>query len=287
MFSNEKGINVFEPDIGNIIEFLAKKFNEGANYGTLNSNRAAISLIVKQDISKNQLLSRFLRGCFKRRPTKPKYSVTWDTELVLNHIKAISSLDQLNLKEISEILATLLILVTAHRLQTLAMIKISNIIKSNHSLKIKIPDLIKTSKPGKEQPVLTLPFMRQTQEVCVATILLHYLQRTQGLRSSTENMFISTMKPHKAASAQTIGHWVKSLMNKAGVDVNVFTAYSAKHAAVSKASHKGVSIDAIRRTAGWSSTSPTFARFYNRQVKEPDDTFAYSILSRNKEKDVN
>lgn len=102
------------------------------------------------------------------------------------------------------------------------MIKINDIIKSNLGLKIKIPELIKTSKPGKEQPVLTLPFIKKPQEICVASILLQYMQRTKDLRTTTDHLFISTVKPYKAASAQTIGHWDKSLMAKAGVDVSIY-----------------------------------------------------------------
>lgn len=277
-FATNKNINVFEPNITDVMEYLTLKFHGGAKYGTLNSTRAAISLICKNDLSKNPLLSRFLRGCYKRRPSQPKYSVTWDTEQVLSYIKNISDLRNLKLKEHCEILTTLLILITAHRLQTLAMINIDNIIKTNSGFKIKIPDLIKTSKPGKEQPVLSIPFLKQDKEVCVATILLQYLEKTEELRGSGKNLFISTVKPHGPASAQTLGHWVKSLLVKAGVDVNVFTAYSTKHAAVSKAFTNGVDINTIRRTAGWSSTSSTFARFYNREIQDSDDTFARSIL---------
>lgn len=79
-FATDKNINIFEPSNTDIIKFLTQKFEAGAKYGTLNSARAAISLISKNDLAKDPLLARFLRGCFKRRPSKPKYSVTWDTE---------------------------------------------------------------------------------------------------------------------------------------------------------------------------------------------------------------
>ncbi|CAD6229044.1 GSCOCG00012070001-RA-CDS, partial [Cotesia congregata] len=57
-FATEKKFNVFDPSTANIIEFLTKRFNENVGYGTLNSTRSAISLIVKRDLSKDDLISR-------------------------------------------------------------------------------------------------------------------------------------------------------------------------------------------------------------------------------------
>ena len=170
-----------------VIAFLTLKFGEGASYGSLNSTRSAISLISKNDLSKDALIYRYLRGCFKRRPPKPKYDTTWDTEEVLSYIERIDYLENLKLKEISEITATLLVLVTAHRLQTLAVIDIDNIQKSSAGVQIKIPDLLKTSKPGKMQPVLNIPFFRERPKVCVASAILRYLEITEKLRSGTKN----------------------------------------------------------------------------------------------------
>ncbi|CAD6226402.1 GSCOCG00005805001-RA-CDS [Cotesia congregata] len=249
VFAQENKIDAFEPASTEVISFLTSRFNEGAKYGTLNLSRAAISLISKNSLSNDPLLSRFIRGTYKIRPARPKYSETWDTDIVLTYIEKMTDLDKLKLKELTEITATLLILITAHRLQTLALIKTENIIESTVGLKIKIPDLIKTSRPGEKQPILSIPFFKDRRNIC-------------------------------PASAQTIGHWIKDLIKKAGVDTNIFTAYSAKHAAVSKAYSKGVDVDTIRRTAGWSSGSKVFANFYNRPIVESNETFARSLASK-------
>ena len=81
-------------------------------------------------------------------------------------------------------------------------------------------------------------------------------------------------------SAQTIGHWIKSLLEKAGIDIKIFSAYSVKHASVSAGHRKGVDICTIRRTAGWSDGSETFARFYNRPIQESSVKFARAVLSK-------
>lgn len=115
------------------------------------------------------LITRFLKGIFKQKPAKPKYSSTWDISPVLNYIENLPPISQLKIKEAAEKLATLLALSTAHRLQTLALIKTDNIKKLSSGITIKIPYLIKTSKPGSFQPELHLPFFESRPGLCVAS----------------------------------------------------------------------------------------------------------------------
>lgn len=61
-------INVFSPTVPEIIKFLDERFNDSASYGTLNSTRSAISLISNNNVGKNQLISRFLKGVYNKRP---------------------------------------------------------------------------------------------------------------------------------------------------------------------------------------------------------------------------
>lgn len=279
-FATNRNYDIFDPTSANVIEFLTMRFNENASYGTLNSSRSAISLIAKRDISNDAIISRFFKGIFRRRPSAPKYSETWNIEQVLQYIENLDNLENLNLKVISEIATTLLVLVTAHRLQTIALVNIDEINVNNLGLQIKIPDRIKTSKIGKNQPLLMVPFFRERPKVCVATIILHYLKITEVIRGGNKRLFLSSVKPHNPISAQTIGHWIKSLLGKAGIDTEKFSAYSTKHASVSTAYRKGIDIDTIRRTAGWTEGSTTFARFYNRPVIETSNKYAISILSK-------
>ena len=120
------------------------------------------------------MLSRFFKGVFKERAIKPKYSTTWDTQPVLSFLKKLQPWKNLKANEISEKIATLLALVTARRLQTLALIIIGNITVTTSNVQIKIPDSIKTSKPGSFQPNLILPFFNERPNICVAQALIDY-----------------------------------------------------------------------------------------------------------------
>lgn len=277
-FAQKQNADPFNANLTTIIKFLTLKFKEGNSYGSINSIRSAISLISTEEISSNKILSRFLKGVYKTRPSRPRYATTWDTSIVLNYIEKLE--DSGNLKSVSEKTATLLALTTAHRLQTLAKINIENIVISKNSIKIKIPDPIKTSRRNSTQPELILPMFEENPKLCAALCIKKYLQMTESLRAKETSLFISTKNPHKAVTSQTIGHWIKNLLKKAGIDTEQFSAYSTRHASVSKAFNRGIDLSIIRKTAGWSNKSEVFAKFYNRPIQISDDTFARAILNK-------
>jgi len=149
-------------------------------------------------------------------------------------------------------------------------------------VEIMIPDRIKTSRPGNFQPLLTLPFLPDRPKICVATTVLAYISRTKDIRAKEKRFFVTVKRPHRSASSQTLARWIKSCLSQAGIDTKLFSAYSTKHATTSAAVLKGVDIDTIRQTAGWSKKSNVFARFYNRPVLPDRTSFAKSILETNK-----
>ncbi|KAI8426072.1 hypothetical protein MSG28_005035 [Choristoneura fumiferana] len=70
-------------------------------------------------------------------------------------------------------------------------------------------------------------------------------------------------RPYKPASSQTLSRWIKQVLIDSGVDVTVYGAHSTRHAATSAANAAGISLDTIRKAAGWSSSS-------NRGVRQGD-----------------
>lgn len=213
------------------------------------------------------------------RPPQPKYDTTWDPKTVLDFLSKWFPNENLTLEQLSQKLITLLALVTGHRMQTLSLIKINNVKKSDSSITIMISDRIKTSALGRKQPLLTLPYFRKDISICAATTLEAYITRTRDLRYNGESLFISFKRPYKVVSTQTLSRWVKKVLNASGVNTDVFSAHSTRHASTSAAKRKGVNLDLIRKTAGWSKNSATFAKFYDRPVSDDRDQFAMSVLN--------
>lgn len=270
---------MYEASIPNVMYFLTELFNQGAQYGTLNSHRSALSLIIGARIGSDDRITRLFKGFFKLKPPTPKYNIAWDPSIVLDYLENLYPYNELSLEDLTKKTVTLIILVTAHRVQTISKINIKNICVQPTFISIKIPDLIKTSRVGSVQPCLHLPFFSQRPAVCPANALRCYIDRTNALRGEIENLFISTKRPHKSVGSQTISRWVKSVLCSSGIDTTSFSAHSTRHASTSAAYRSGVSIDVIRRTAGWSGSSLVFGKFYQRPILNNNNEYALAILN--------
>ncbi|XP_050305596.1 uncharacterized protein LOC126742834 [Anthonomus grandis grandis] len=277
-FCCDKNIDVFDITVPLVLEFLTIRFNKGASYSSLNCYRSAISQIASPDLANDYRLKRFFKGVYGLRPSLPKYNVTWDPSTVLTYVKTLSN-ENIKLDILTQKVAILLALTTGQRVQTLASIQLENLVISKDNITIKIPKRIKTSGPNRFQPTLVLPIFKQDLEICVYTAILCYLKRTKNLRNtSCKSLFILPKKPHKDASSQSISRWIKCMLSKSGVDISMFTAHSTRHAATFAAARKGVSLDTIRLSAGWTEKSSTFANFYQRPLLSKN-TFANDVLS--------
>lgn len=275
--SNE--IVSFAASTKDVLTFLTQEFNRKASYSSLNCYRSAISLILGPEFGQDERIKRFFKGVSKLRPAAPRYDSTWDPKTVLSYLSHWYPNEEITLERLTKKLVMLLALATGHRMQTLSLIDIRNFSLVNELLlEIKIPDRIKTSGPKKNQPVLRLPVFVQDKSICAATALMSYIGRTKGIRGSTVKLLISFKKPYKAVSTQTLSRWIKSVMYESGINVDTFSAYSTRHAATSSAKRHGVNIDVIRKTAGWTKDSETFARFYDRHVITETAQFAEAVF---------
>lgn len=261
------------------IHFLTEVFDSGASYGTINCHKSALSLLLGSNLMNDNRIKRFMKGVFRLRPTRAKYNWTWNPSIVLNYLAQKWPNESLDLKTLSAKTLTLLALVSAHRVQTFSLIKLSNIkIFDSVEIVITIPEIIKTSKPNSYQPVLKLPYFQEKPEICPASCLQTYINKTSTLRHvGNQFLFISYKKPFSKLSTQRLSHWIKNTLKDSGINTSIFTGHSTRHAATSTANRCGVSIDVIRKTAGWTDSSKVFARFYNKEIIDID--FARSILN--------
>ena len=71
---------------------------------------------------------------------------------------------------------------TAHRVQTLSLLKIDQIFVQPSGIDIHIVDLIKASRAGKSQPTFFIPFFTKNPSLCLARCLVRYLEISRSLR---------------------------------------------------------------------------------------------------------
>lgn len=65
-------------------------------------------------------------------------------------------------------------------------------------------------------------------------------------------------------------------MKESGIDTEVFSAHSTRHASTSAAHRRGISLDLIKRCAGWSGNSLVFSKFYDRPLTSNCDEGAFA-----------
>nr|CAH7761120.1 unnamed protein product [Callosobruchus chinensis] len=179
------------------------------------------------ELASNPIIRSFKNSIMCLRPSRPRYTATWDPTPLLNCIENLPL--PLSLKTLSYKLTTLLALITGERLQTISLIRLSNIIQGPRETVINISDLIKTSYCDRTVPLIRDP--------------------------NTDFLFITHKIPHNRASKDTLSRWVKQNLTSAGIDTTAFKSHSA-------GLRKGVYVDIICKTAGWSQQS-TFASFGN------------------------
>lgn len=278
IFCRTRNILVFNTSLDNLLEFLNLEFSEGASYQTLNCHRSALKTLFQIE-DKNNTIKKFLKGTFRIKPVFPKYNDTWDPQTVLEYLGGFFPLCSLNLLDLSYKLVTLMALITSQRIQTLAVLKLTDIIKDGDGFKIVTQAFLKTSSQNRPQPVLRIPRFKEKPELCVASVLEEYIERTRPLRNDLEDLFITHKRPYHKASSQTLSRWIKNTLKKAGIDTTRYSAYTTRHASTSAVFHRGIDIESIRKTVGWSQNSNTFARFYCRPITN-SNTYVKALIRK-------
>ena len=219
------------------------------------------------------MVIREMKGVFNKRPSLPKYSTTWDINIVLRYLEQLS-LKPITLKQLSLKTVMLLALLSGQRLQTLKSIKVENIKFTQEGCEIYIDTPLKTTKPGKHlKPIKVQNY--EADNLCIVSHLKEYVSVTSTLRTNEEQLFIRLQKPYVGVSTDTIARWLKLVMSEAGIDVTVFSAHNTRLAATSKANNCQVPIDTILAAGGWTNAQ-TFAKYYNKPI--PTSTFGNHLL---------
>ncbi|XP_031332237.1 uncharacterized protein LOC116162701 [Photinus pyralis] len=180
-FCTQEKIPIFEARNIDVLRFLQKVTDEHKyQYGAVNSHRSALSLILPNDLGTDPLVKRFMKGISRLRPAQPRYTYTWDPQRLFSYLETLP--DNLNLLQLSQKVVSLLALITGGRLQTISLIRLSNIREEMDTIQINITDPIKTSGVNNEQPTLHIPSFKEKPCLCVATTLKAYIAATKDIR---------------------------------------------------------------------------------------------------------
>jgi hypothetical protein len=243
LFCTEQGASPFRPSISVVLDFLTSLFHSGIGYSGINTARSALSTVITLEgniaLGSHPLVCRFMKGVGEERPSLPRYTQTWDVQVVLSAFRKQPLVQYISLKDLTLKLTMLIALVTAQRCQTLSLMNTAAMTQSGDKFIFRIDGKFKQARPGFNHLELTLSLYPHDIRVCVYTTLVEYLKRTQTLGGETTALFVSFSKPHRPASPDTIGRWIKTFMAIAGVDVACFKPHSTRAASTSAAARGG------------------------------------------------
>ena len=132
----------------------------------------------------------------------------------------------------------------------------------------------KSRRQGKPHQSLAFSEYEHNEDLDVIKSLRKCLKVTNKFRiigKQKQQLFLSWVKPHYPVVPSTIARWLKTVMEKAGIDTDKYKAHSVRGASTSKASKLGLSAAQIMQRANWAKAR-TFYRFYNRECKKKKKT---------------
>ena len=266
---SERQVDPISCSIQPFLEFLTSLFKEGLQYRTINTIRSAISMthnhIEGLPMSQHPLVSRLLRGIYNIRPPQPRYSTTWDVDVVIKYLQSLGENDTLLLKTLTQklalLMALLMALVGANRVSELQALDLWYRTYRPEGVCFQLPTLSKKRKAGVPPKQFTFGAFPNDSRLCVMSCLWQYeavtLEHRESDPRNPQLLFLSYIKPHKPVTSQRLANWLKEILGKAGIDtgISVFKAHSVRGASSTAASVKGVLIEDILRTTDWSTDS--------------------------------
>ena len=144
-----------------IVNFLAQLFEEGYKYNSLNSYRSAISSAHEKvdgfEVGQHPLITRLLKGAFNDRPPLPRYSSTWNVQVVVDYLQSLGDNNDLPLKQITWKTVMLLALTRPSRSADLSQLDLQTRSFKSDGVEFVPVGLSKQSRQGKPIPNFLFP----------------------------------------------------------------------------------------------------------------------------------
>ena len=140
-YCRDKGISPVVLNVSEGINFLSELYlKRNLGYSAVNTARCTLSHIMENkegySFGSHPLVKRLLSRMFRKRPALPRYSTTFDVNIVLKYVKSFGESNDLPFKSLSYRLATLFCLLSGQRCQTICSLDVRHIVFSDERVMI-------------------------------------------------------------------------------------------------------------------------------------------------------
>lgn len=229
-------------------------------------------------ITNNLSLKFLIEGMEITRPKERHIWPSWDLPTVLKYLNE-SPFEPLQSAPIRSLAMKTLFLIAlasgkrCSELHALAIGKCAIFSNAGVTLYFRPGFLVKNERSNFSAKPIFLPYFNKNKTrnhrlSCPVRALKWYIDRTQNIRGTTEQLFIINVKPFRAASKVTLAGWlVETIKNsKALLGEGKPRAHSVRGFSASWAHANGVSINEILNTVSWRSDS-TFTKVYMKDIE--------------------
>ena len=151
-FCSEHNAEETQSSVEFILKFFTHLFDKGYSYSAINTTKSALLTFVKVNNkyswNTDPLIVRFFKGVFNLKPPTPKYSFSWDVDIVLNYLSKAYPLSDISLKDLTLKAITLIALTSGSRAQSLHLMSTDCMDKNNCRFQFFFKQPLKTSKAG-------------------------------------------------------------------------------------------------------------------------------------------
>ena len=137
---------------------------------------------------KDPLVGRTIKGMFRERPSLPRHTVVFDTDVILKYINSLPPNDQLSLELLTKKLVTLLCILSGQRAQSIVCLSLDHMHKSGHTYTFYIPKVLKTTSPVFHQKPLEFEVFSDNPKLCVFHCLEEYIRHIEPIRLHSGNI---------------------------------------------------------------------------------------------------
>ena len=171
----------------------------------------------------------------------------------------------------------LIVVVSAQRGQTIHLMNIHNMTKTDSIFSFTIPELTQTSKPGVLAKGIKLMAFTPDIRLCVYDCLNKYINAQIPFGQMMDNFLLVMLSLSRKGSRETVRRWPKHVMLLSGIDISLFKPHRTQAASTSAAKKAQQPIGEILKVARWKSDF-TFAKFSNKPTRASSD-YANTTLS--------
>ena len=271
---SEREKDPYAATLAECADFLSHLYTSGLQYRTIAGYRSMLSSLLSPidnvPIGQHPYIIRLLRGVFNSRPPKVNLVPEWDLQNVLDMLQKspFETLLKADIKCLTYKVVFLTAITTYRRCSDLQALRIGEgfVNVQKKGLVFLRPGLSKQDRPNHYGTKIFVPYFEHNKKLDPKRAIAIYLKRTEETRKDEGKLFLSTVKPFKPVTSQTISRWLVNTIKMAyeNTDFKV-KAHSTRAIGPSWALFNGASMKSILESADWS-TDTTFIKFYLRNV---------------------